>query len=494
MSEMRPAQSKMRLVLSKIWLRFSAQKQKSYEMDMCNGPLFGKILRFSIPLMLSGFLQLLFNAADMIVVGQFAGHEALAAVGSTSALISLLVNVFIGLSVGVNVVLARCCGAGDYENGSRTVHTAIALSLISGVALIFMGIAMAEPLLTLMGTPKDVLPQAVLYMRIYFLGMPVISIYNFGGAVLRAVGDTKRPLYYLLLAGVANVVLNLFFVIVCKMAVDGVAWATVLSQCISAGLILWCLTKMDGMCHLEFKRLHIYKDKFFEIIRIGVPAGLQGAAFSISNMIIQSSINSFGSQAMAGNTACANLEGIVHTMMSSVYQAALSFVGQNMGAGKYDRVKKTLRICLLTIFVGAACISLIILLFGRPLLSIYSNDDPKVIDYGFIRMQIIFLTYYLCGMADTTGGILRGMGYSIIPMVISLVGVCGLRIVWIVTVFVYSHSLFILYISYPISWLVTFAAHFICFLVVYRKLTRPPGGILTPKKERKGKRKKTAEA
>ena len=460
-------------------IRIRPRIRKRYEMDMCNGPLLGKILRFSFPLMLSGILQLLFNAADIVVVGQFTGHQALAAVGSTSSLINLLVNVFIGMAVGVNVVLARYYGAGDYKNGSQTVHTAILLSLVSGVALIFVGVLLAEPLLSLMGTPNDVLDQAALYMRIYFVGMPVVMLYNFGAAVLRAVGDTKRPLYYLMIAGVVNVALNLFFVIVCGMGVDGVALATVISQCISAGLILWCLLRIDGICHLDLKHLHIYKDKLFQIIRVGLPAGLQGAVFSISNVLIQSSINSFGSQVMAGNTACSNLEGFVYTAMNSIYQAALSFVGQNMGAKKYSRISKIMKICLLLVFGVGLGMCLLMLLFGRPLLSIYSSD-ATVIDYGYLRMEIIFFTYYFCGMMDVMGGILRGMGYSILPMIVSLTGACGLRILWIVTVFAWRPTLFILYISYPISWLITFVVHFICFLVVRRKLPKTDGEPSAP--------------
>ena len=290
--------------------------RKSYEMDMCNGPLLGKILIFAVPLMLSGILQLLFNAADIIVVGRFSGSHALAAVGSTSALINLLVNVFIGLSVGTNVLIAQYYGAKDRKNISETVHTSVLISLI----LVFVGVALAKPILKLMGTPDDVLNQAVLYIRIYFLGMPVTMLYNFGAAILRAIGDTKRPLYFLSIAGVVNVVLNLIFVIAFDMGVAGVALATVISQVISAALVVRCLVCMDGICRLNLKKLHIHRDKLMRMVQIGLPAGMQGAIFSLSNVLIQSSVNSFGSVAMAGNTAAANIEGFVYNSMNAVHQ------------------------------------------------------------------------------------------------------------------------------------------------------------------------------
>ena len=444
-------------------------KAKSYEIDMCNGPLTGKLLRFAIPLMFSGILQLLFNAADIIVAGRFAGHQALAAVGSTSSLINLLVNVFIGLSVGTNVLCANYIGAKQEKAVSETVHTSVLLSLICGVILIFIGVLLARPLLTLMGTPEDVLNQATLYMRIYFVGMPATMLYNFGAAILRAVGDTKRPLYFLFASGVVNVILNLIFVIVFHLGVAGVAIATVISQCISALLVLRCLIHEEGMYRLHLNKLKIHKNRLILMIRIGLPAGMQGAIFSISNVLIQSSVNSFGSIAMAGNTAASNIEGFIYTCMNAVYQTSLSFTSQNLGAGKIKRISRILVECLVVVFLVGAVMGFLAYTFGAELLRIYSTD-PEVIENGLHRMRVICQTYYLCGMMDVTVGALRGLGYSVMPMLVSLAGVCGVRIVWIFTAFVWSRSLFTLYISYPISWGATFVIHLICFAVVYRKL------------------------
>ena len=323
--------------------------KKSYELDMCNGPILGKILVFAIPLMISGILQLLFNAADIIVVGRFTGSQALAAVGSTSALINLIINLFIGVSVGANVVVARNYGAKDYDGIHGAVHTSVLTAIWGGIILIFVGILLARPMLEMMGTPEDVINLSVLYMRIYFVGMPAFMMYNFGAAILRAIGDTKRPLYFLTLSGVVNVVLNLFFVIVFHMGVAGVALATIISQAISAFLIILCLMKMDGPCHLDFKHLKFHPEQLKSMLRIGLPAGLQGAIFSISNVLIQSSVNSFGSQVMAGNTAAGNIEGFVYNSMNAVYQTSLSFTSQNMGAKKFDRINKILFQCLLVV-------------------------------------------------------------------------------------------------------------------------------------------------
>lgn len=452
-------------------LKMSEKQKKSYEIDMCNGPLLGKILAFSIPLMLSGMLQLLFNAADIVVVGQFAGSDSLAAVGSTSSLINLLVNLFIGLSVGANVLVARFYGAGQKKELSEMVHTAILTSLVSGVLLIFVGVLLAEPALRLMDTPEDVLVQAVLYMRIYFVGMPVMMAYNFGSAILRAVGDTKRPLYYLLAAGVVNVVLNLVFVIVFSLGVAGVAIATVISQVVSALLVLRCLMHSDGDYRLILKELKIVPDKLFKMIQIGLPAGLQGMLFSISNVLIQSSVNSFGSIAMAGNTAASNIEGFIYTAMNSLYQTAISFTGQNYGTQKYKRIGKILLQCqLIVIIVGLVGGNAAYFSSGT-LLRLYSKD-AQVIEYGVLRLSIICTTYCLCGMMDVMVGSLRGMGYSIMPMLVSLSGACLFRVVWIYTIFKQYHTLKCLYLSYPISWTLTFLVHLLCFAVVYRRLCR----------------------
>ena len=447
------------------------RKTKSHEIDMCNGPLFGKILLFTIPVMLSGILQLLFNAADIIVVGRYAGSDSLAAVGSTSPLINLLVNIFVGLSVGTNVVVARFYGAGKIKDVDETVHTAILTSMISGIILIAIGIILSRPLLILMGAPENVLSKSVLYLKIYFIGMPATMVYNFGSAILRAVGDTRRPLYYLVVAGIINVCLNLAFVIKFDMGVAGVAMATVISQLISAVLILKCLIKYEGMCKLHLNRLKIHKDKFIRIIKIGLPAGMQGAIFSVSNVLIQSSVNSFGDIAMAGNTAAASIEGFIYTSMNAFHQTAVSFTSQNMGARNYGRINKILFICLGLVTSVGIILGFSAYHFGSVLLHIYSSDS-EVIRYGILRMQIICMTYCLCGIMDVMVGSIRGLGYSIMPMIVSLAGACGLRVVWIFSVFVANHTLTCLYISYPVSWVITAAVHMLCYIIVRKKIER----------------------
>lgn len=438
---------------------------------MVNGPILGKILVYSIPLILSGILQLLFNAADVIVVGRYAGSQSLAAVGSTSALINLLVNVFIGLSVGVNVMVARYYGARRETAVNETIHTAVALSLVSGLFLVVIGLLLARPLLELMGTPDDVLGKAALYMRIYFAGMPVTMLYNFGAAVLRAVGDTRRPLYFLTFAGIVNVVLNLFFVIALNMDVAGVALATVISQCISAGLVVRCLMKSEGCLKLHLKKLRIRRLLLIKIMRIGLPAGLQGAVFSVSNVLIQSSVNSFGSVVMAGNTASSNIEGFIYNAMNAVYQTNLSFTSQNFGAKKYGRINKIMVTCIAVVAAVGISLGMAAFAAGDFLLGIYSSD-AEVLKYGMIRLSIIGTTYFLCGIMDTMVGSIRGIGYSVMPMLVSLTGACGLRILWIFTIFQWHRTLMTLYISYPVTWIVTAAAHFICFMIVRKRLPK----------------------
>jgi len=444
---------------------------KKYSMNTTEGPIFPKIVSFTIPLILSSILQLLFNAVDMVVAGRFAGKNALAAIGSTSSLINLLVNVFMGLSVGGNVLVARFFGSNREKDVHETVHTAISLSLISGVILAFIGIAFAPSLLEMMGTPEEVLPLASMYIRIYFAGMPVQMFYNFGAAILRAIGDTKRPLTYLTIAGAINAVCNMIFIIVFGMGVDGVAYATVLAQAISAVLIARCLMRSNECYRLEIKKLRIYKDKLFQILRLGLPAGFQGAVFSISNVLIQSSVNSFGSDAMAGNTACSNLEGFVYVAMNAVHHTCLSFTSQNFGAKKFDRIKKIYIQCLAFTAITGFVLGSICYIFGPGLLSIYagSNDKDVVIYYGMIRIGVIMLTYFTCGTMDVCVGAIRGLGYSIMPMIVSLLGACGFRILWIYTVFQQYHTLRCLYISYPISWILTTTAHVICYIIVYNK-------------------------
>ena len=461
-------------------------------MDMCRGPLAGKILIFSLPLMLSGILQLLFNAADLVVVGQYSGEQALAAVGSTGALTNLIVNAFIGLSVGANVLIARLYGAGEHEQVGKAVHTAIFLSLVCGCVLVVAGLALARPLLELMDTPDDVIDMSVLYMRIIFCGMPASMLYNFGAAILRSMGDTKRPLYYLLIAGIVNVVLNLFFVIVLKMDVDGVALATVISQTLSAALILLCLMRMDGPCRVTLRRLRIHKENAVEIMRIGLPAGLQGCVFSISNVLVQSAVNSFDSIAMAGNTTASNIEGFIYTAMNAVYQAALSFTSQNLGARQYRRINRVLGICLLLVTAVGLVLGAVATLLQTELLNIYSDEQP-VIEYGALRMNVIATTYFLCGIMDVCSGMMRGLGYSVLPMIVSLTGACGLRVLWIYTIFASHRTLTVLYISYPVSWAITAAAHLICYWIARRRLPpenepleteTPPGNDLQSETEK----------
>ena len=448
------------------------QSRGKYEIDMTSGPLIPKILQFSLPLMMTGILQLLYNAADVIVVGNFAGHTALAAVSSTGSLINLLVNVFMGLSVGASVVIAQAYGAGDVIRMRKAEHTAMTLSLIMGIAVGVLGFVLARPMLEWMDSPPDVIDGAALYVRIYFLGMPANMIYTFGAAVLRAVGDTKRPLYYLTISGLVNIALNLLLVIVFHMSVAGVAIATVASQVISMVLVLFCLLRSHGVIRLELPECRIDRRSLLGMVRVGLPAGLQGSLFSISNVLIQSSVNSFGSLVVAGNGVSSNIEGFVYTAMNAQYQACMTFASQNYGAGKFDRVRKTMWSCLGIVTVVGLGLGLLVYAFGAPLMSLY-NSDPKVIEYGLVRMGIILPTYFLCGLMDVMVGQLRGVGYSVMPMIVSLAGACGLRILWIMTVFASNHTLDILYLSYPISWGLTFAIHLACYLTVAsRKLKK----------------------
>ena len=442
--------------------------RSSYEIDMCNGPILQGVLRFALPLALSGILQLTFNAADVIVVGQFAGQTALAAVGSTGALINLIINLFAGLSTGVNVLVANYRGAGRDEDASKTVHTAILTAAFGGLVLVFVGVLLSRPLLELMDSPEDVIDQATLYMRIYFIGMPAFMVYNFGSAVLRAVGDTKRPLYFLSIAGVVNVALNVVFVIVFHMGVAGVAIGTVASQVVSAVLIIRCMIKSEGICHLDKDKLYIDPKKFVRMLRIGLPAGLQGSLFSISNVLIQSSINSFGSSVMAGNAAAGNIEGFVYTSMNSLYQANLSYTSQNYGARKFKRIDKSLLCCTITVAVIGAVLGNLAYLFGPQLLSLY-NSDPEVIQYGMNRLQIVSSLYFMCGVMEVISGSMRGLGYAISPMIVALSGACAFRILWIYTIFAWYPTQLVLYSSYPISWVLTAVAHFVCYLVARKK-------------------------
>lgn len=440
-----------------------------YEIDMLNGPLFGKIVVYALPLMASGILQLAFNAVDLIIVGRYAGSNALAAVGSTSSLINLMINLFIGLSAGANVLVARFYGGGQKQALKEAVHTSVAVSIIGGFILIFIGFFGAKPILTLMDTPPEIIDDAILYIQIYFAGMPVIMLYNFGSAILRAVGDTRRPLYYLFLAGILNVVLNILFVKYMYMGVAGVALGTVLSQVVSTALLVYALMTTDSDYRLELKEIKITKDKFAKMLQIGLPAGIQSCLFSLSNVLIQSSINSFGANVVAGNTAASNIEGLVYTGMNAIYQTALSFVGQNYGAGKLKRIKKISFICIGIVFFTGLVLGQTAIFFNEPLLRLYGTTGQQI-EYGMLRMSIICKMYFLCGIMDVLVGILRGMGYAVMPMIVSLSGACLLRIVWIMTVFEHFRSLRVLYFSYPVTWTVTAAVHLICLVYVFKKL------------------------
>lgn len=446
---------------------------KKYEIDMCSGSILKKMLLFSLPLMASSVLQLLFNAADVIVVGKFAGDNSLAAVGSNTSLINLLMNFFIGLSIGANVLVARYFGAKKLKDLEDTVHTAMLLSVISGIIITIIGVIFAKTILIWMNTPEAVLDLAVLYLRIYFLGMTSTMIYNFGSAILRAMGDTKRPLYYLLFAGIINVVFNLFFVIVLKMDVAGVALATVISQTISAVLIVRCMIREKGEMHLDIRKLAINKEKFLLILKIGFPASVQGILFSVSNVIIQSSVNSFGETVVAGNSAAANIEGFVYVAMNAFSQAAMAFTSQNLGAARYERINRILFTAEVCVCIVGIIMGNLVVLGGRPLLSMYSSS-AAVLDAGMARLKIICRFYALCGIMDVVVGSLRGLGYSVVPMLVSLVGACGLRLLWIFTLFRIEqfHTVTWLYITYPVSWIITLSAHFICYAVVWHMLRK----------------------
>jgi len=443
-------------------------RARSYEIDMLNGPIMPKLLRFAIPLILSSMLQLTFNAADVIVVGRFEGDAALAAVGAPGSLINLMVNMFMGLGVGVNVAVAQSYGARDFRSTTEAVHTSIGLGIIGGLIVGIFGVTMCETFLGLMDTPAEVLPLATDYMRIYFMGMPFNMLYNFGSAILRATGDTKRPLTYLTIAGVANVILNLIFIIVFHLGVKGVALATIISQMISSVLVLLSLMHNEGSIHLDWKKIRLKKDKVIRIAKVGLPAGLQGTFFSISNVMIQSTVNSFGAVIVAGNTAASNLEGYIYASMNAVYQSTITFTGQNVGAGKPERISKVLREGLILVAGIGLALGMFLTVFKRFLLGIYTVE-PEVIAAGVIRSNIIAPTYFLCGMMEAVVGVLRGMGSSIAPMIVSVMGACVFRLFWIFAIFPFNPTLWNLYISYPISWIITLAAHLTCYYFIKKK-------------------------
>ncbi len=451
----------------------SEKKLKKFEIDMCSGSILKKMLIFTIPLIFSSVLQLLFNAADVIVVGRYAGKSALGAVGSTSSLINLLTNLFIGLSISANVLTARFFAASQKKQVGKTVHTAMTVSIISGVLLSFIGIIFAPMILSIMNTPPEVLRLAVKYVRIYFLGMTPMMIYNFGSAILRAVGDTRRPLYFLTASGIVNVILNLIFVKCFDMSVAGVAIATIISQVISALCILICLSKENSDIKLDIRKLSIDKNILLLILRIGLPAGFQGMLFSLSNVFIQSSINSFGDTVIAGNSAASNIEGFIYVAMNAFHQATISFTSQNAGAGRHDRINKIVLVSQGCVMATGLVLGFLAITASEFLVGLY-NKEPAVIQAGTERLRIICAMYFLCGMMDAIVGTLRGLGYSVMPMIVSLIGACGLRILWICTIFKTEkfHSIEMLYITYPISWFLTLVAHFICFFIVRKKFRK----------------------
>lgn len=449
-----------------------AGRQKEQNMDMLHGPLAGKILIFTLPIMLSGVLQLLFNAADIIVVGRFAGSNALAAVGSNGALINLIVNVLVGLSIGAAVAVGFYYGAREMEQVKETIHTSIAISLIGGVICAVVGFFASGFLLELMSTPENIIGLAKLYLKIYFLGLPAMSLYNFGSAILRSLGDTKRPLYYLIVGGIVNVVLNLILVIVFHLDVAGVAIATVVSQMISAFLTIRHMMQMEPEIALELKNIRISGPKLRRIMKVGIPAGIQSTIFSLSNVLIQSSVNSFGELAVAGNSAAANIEGFVYIAMNSFYQAAQTFTSQNVGGRKYERINRVFLNCLGMVVVTGLVLGWGAYFLGEELLGIYLPYDESAIRYGIARMSIIATSYFLCGIMDVLSGMLRGMGESMLPMIVSMIGSCLLRVIWIYTIFAADRTLPVLYLSYPVTWIVTEAVHFICYLHVKKRVTK----------------------
>lgn len=442
-------------------------------MNMCEGPILKKMLIFALPLMASGLLQLLFNAADIIVVGRFAGDHSLAAVGSTTSLVNMLVNLFMGCSVGANVLVARFFGATRKQDLSNSVHTAIAISLVSGVFLTVVGILVAPTLLTWMKTPAEVLSLATVYLRTYFCGMTAMMLYNFGAAILRAVGDTRRPLYYLIVAGVINIAFNLFFVIVLHWGVFGVGLATTISQIVSAVLMIRCLMREREEIRLYPKKIRIHKEKLLQILEIGLPAGFQGSLFSLSNVFIQSAVNSFGATVIAGNSAASNIEGFIYISTNSFYQAAISFTGQNFGAKKYNRINKVLYTTLGCSIVVGSIFSFGTVATGPFLLTFYTTS-ATVIAAGMVRLSVVAMTYPLCGIMESFVGVLRGMGYSVFPMIVSLLGACGLRIIWIATVFRIErfHQIETIYTIYPISWIITALAHMLTVIVVRKRILK----------------------
>ena len=447
--------------------------KRQNEQMLC-GPLLRNIITYTIPIILTSILQLLFNAADLVVVGRFCGSISVAAVGATGAITNLIINLFVGLSVGAGVTVAHGLGSRENDVVHRTVHTAIPAALVSGAVLTVIGVVFSGTFLDWMGTPKDVLPLSATYMRIYFCGITFTMVYNFCASILRAAGDTKSPLIFLSMAGVVNVVLNMVFVTRFHMNVAGVALATTISQGISAVAMVIVMMRRTDACRLHLTKMRFYKPQLLKIIRIGLPAGIQSSLFAISNVLIQSSINSFGSVLMSGNSAAGNIEGFVYVCLNAFHQTAVNFIGQNVGARQYKRVYKILWVCLGSVSVVGLTAGLTVCSFGKTLLSIYITDSAEAIEYGMLRLACICIPYFLCGLMDVTTGALRGMGASVAPMIISVLGVCGIRIGWISTIFQIPrfHTPQCLYLSYTVSWSITFLCQLAAFLIVYHRQLR----------------------
>ena len=444
-------------------------EKNKFEIDMCNGPIMSKLISFSVPLILSGMLQLMFNAVDIIVVGQFSGSTSLAAVGSTTALINVFVNLFMGISLGANVISARCYAMGRREEMSKTVHTAITIALVSGIIMAVIGVIFAKGALLLMGTPENVIDLSTLYMRIYFLGMPFFMLYNYGAAILRAVGDTKRPLIFLVISGCINAGINMLLVIVFDMGVAGVAIGTVISQFVSCALVINCLYRTKSSYQLRFSKLKIEKDYMVQIFQVGVPAGIQSTVINFSNALLQSSVNSFGSVAMAGYTAANNVLGFLYVSVNSITQACMSFTSQNFAVGKHKRMDRVLIDCMVLSISVALILGGGAYLFGTYILNIYTSD-ADVIKCGLEILSITTVPYFFCGIMDLFPGALRGMGYSTVPMILSIIGTVGVRILWIFVFFPMHRSLYFLFISYPGSWIATIVMQVICYMLVRKKI------------------------
>lgn len=446
--------------------------------DLTKGPLFSGIITYTIPIILTGVLQLLFNAADLVVVGNFCGGVSVAAVGATGSLTTLFVNLFLGLSVGAGVSVAHAIGEEDDGEVHRLVHTAVPLSIAVGFTVMILGLLFSEKFLIIMGTPENVLPLSAVYMRIYFAGMIFNMLYNFCASILRAAGDTKSPLYFLMISGVANVVLNVIFVTVFHMDVAGVSLATTTSQAISAILVVITLMRRTDACRFIPSKMRFYGYEISKMLRIGIPAGVQSTVFAISNVLIQSSINSFGDVFMSGSAAAGSVEGFVYTAQNAFHQTTVNYVGQNTGARNYKRVKQTLYACMILVTVVGIALASVIYIFKVPLLSLYIKDSPQAIHDGIIKLQYVCLPYFLCGLMEVTSGALRGMGRSFTSMVISVLGVCGIRIGWILTVFAAHHTPQMLLISYPISWIITAAVQLFVFLRVFKRVSTDQQSIL----------------